>query len=159
MPGFCQNFVEELQIFKILPVFDLTQSRLQTSNNKQHTTENKDPTGDWGWLSSPKPHYHPVVFLLFQGGAENEGRSTRAESAWLFRVWYNFDHKYPSQRPGGGPGPQALPLLPGERAEAPSLPQLCILNSHVAIYLGSAPRNAELYICRMCHAGRGRRLF
>ncbi|KAE8584776.1 hypothetical protein XENTR_v10021107 [Xenopus tropicalis] len=27
---------------------------------------------------------------------ENERRSTKAESAWIFRLWYNFDHKYPS---------------------------------------------------------------
>ncbi|KAG8144655.1 hypothetical protein E2320_013125 [Naja naja] len=60
------------------------------------------------------------------GGPEMEGRSTRAESAWLFRVWYNFDHKYPSQRSGGGLGPE-FPHLRPEMAEASSLPQLCIL--------------------------------
>lgn len=26
----------------------------------------------------------------------SERRSTKQESAWLFRIWYNFDHKYPS---------------------------------------------------------------
>lgn len=25
----------------------------------------------------------------------SERRSTKQESAWLFRIWYNFDHKYP----------------------------------------------------------------
>nr|XP_034958346.1 sodium/hydrogen exchanger 6-like [Zootoca vivipara] len=29
------------------------------------------------------------------GVPENERRNTKAESAWLFRLWYNFDHKYP----------------------------------------------------------------
>lgn len=24
-----------------------------------------------------------------------ERRSTKQESVWLFRIWYNFDHKYP----------------------------------------------------------------
>lgn len=27
----------------------------------------------------------------------SERRSTKQESAWLFRIWYTFDHKYPSQ--------------------------------------------------------------
>lgn len=30
--------------------------------------------------------------------------TTKAESAWLFRMWYSFDHKYPSVR-----RPQVLP--------------------------------------------------
>lgn len=29
----------------------------------------------------------------------SERRSTKQESAWLFRIWYNFDHKYPSNKP------------------------------------------------------------
>ncbi|KAK2498117.1 hypothetical protein MC885_020159, partial [Smutsia gigantea] len=32
------------------------------------------------------------------GIPENERRTTKAESAWLFRIWYNFDHKYPLLR-------------------------------------------------------------
>lgn len=28
----------------------------------------------------------------------SERRSTKQESAWLFRIWYNFDHKYPSNK-------------------------------------------------------------
>lgn len=27
----------------------------------------------------------------------SERRSTKQESAWLFRIWYTFDHKYPLQ--------------------------------------------------------------
>lgn len=33
-----------------------------------------------------------------QGSAVLEGsqrRNTKHESAWPFRIWYNFDHKYP----------------------------------------------------------------
>lgn len=29
-----------------------------------------------------------------------ERRSTKQESAWLFRIWYNFDHKYPLWQAG-----------------------------------------------------------
>lgn len=37
-------------------------------------------------------------FLLcfLQDGPQAEGQSkTKQESAWLFRLWYTFDHKYP----------------------------------------------------------------
>ncbi|XP_031695724.1 sodium/hydrogen exchanger 7-like [Anarrhichthys ocellatus] len=36
-------------------------------------------------------------FQVLQGeGSEAEGQSkTKQESAWLFRLWYTFDHKYP----------------------------------------------------------------
>lgn len=35
--------------------------------------------------------------VLLQDGAQAEGQSkTKQESAWLFRLWYTFDHKYPS---------------------------------------------------------------
>lgn len=33
--------------------------------------------------------------ICLQGIPDNERRTTKAESAWLFRIWYNFDHKYP----------------------------------------------------------------
>lgn len=37
-----------------------------------------------------------VVGLFLQDGAQEEERSrTQQESAWLFRLWYTFDHKYP----------------------------------------------------------------
>lgn len=36
------------------------------------------------------------VDAFLQIGPEGlERRSTKQESAWLFRIWYNFDHKYP----------------------------------------------------------------
>lgn len=34
--------------------------------------------------------------VLFQDDTQDEGQSkTKQESAWLFRLWYTFDHKYP----------------------------------------------------------------
>uniref|UniRef100_A0A8C2BJW5 Sodium/hydrogen exchanger n=1 Tax=Cyprinus carpio TaxID=7962 RepID=A0A8C2BJW5_CYPCA len=38
-------------------------------------------------------------FQVLQGdGSQSEGQSkTKQESAWLFRLWYTFDHKYPFQ--------------------------------------------------------------
>lgn len=39
------------------------------------------------------------VCAFLQIGPEGlERRSTKQESAWLFRIWYNFDHKYPLWR-------------------------------------------------------------
>lgn len=37
-----------------------------------------------------------LVQMSFADGSER--RSTKQESAWLFRIWYNFDHKYPLKR-------------------------------------------------------------
>lgn len=35
--------------------------------------------------------------MFLQDGAQEEQHSkTKQESAWLFRLWYTFDHKYPS---------------------------------------------------------------
>ena len=38
-----------------------------------------------------------VFFILLKVSLTegSERRSTKQESAWLFRIWYNFDHKYP----------------------------------------------------------------
>lgn len=33
--------------------------------------------------------------MSFSEGSER--RSTKQESVWLFRIWYNFDHKYPAE--------------------------------------------------------------
>ena len=41
---------------------------------------------------------HHLVFFSLWKKSVNEGserRSTKQESAWLFRIWYTFDHKYP----------------------------------------------------------------
>lgn len=36
-------------------------------------------------------------YMFLQDGPQAEGQSkTKQESAWLFRLWYTFDHKYPS---------------------------------------------------------------
>lgn len=35
-------------------------------------------------------------YVSLQDGTQAEGQSkTKQESAWLFRLWYTFDHKYP----------------------------------------------------------------
>lgn len=37
-----------------------------------------------------------LSFFIQMSIAEgSERKSTKQESAWLFRIWYNFDHKYP----------------------------------------------------------------
>lgn len=39
---------------------------------------------------------HFSLSAVFQEGSHAEGQSkTKQESAWLFRLWYTFDHKYP----------------------------------------------------------------
>lgn len=39
-----------------------------------------------------------LVGVFLQDGAQEEQHSkTKQESAWLFRLWYTFDHKYPFQ--------------------------------------------------------------
>uniref|UniRef100_A0A670ZBK7 Sodium/hydrogen exchanger n=1 Tax=Pseudonaja textilis TaxID=8673 RepID=A0A670ZBK7_PSETE len=59
------------------------------------------------------------------GGPETEGRSTRAESAWLFRVWYNFDHNYlkPLLTHSGPPLTTTLPSCCGPLARCLTSPQ------------------------------------
>uniref|UniRef100_A0AAQ4P598 Sodium/hydrogen exchanger n=1 Tax=Gasterosteus aculeatus aculeatus TaxID=481459 RepID=A0AAQ4P598_GASAC len=53
-------------------------------------------------------------FQVLQGdGAEAEGLSrTKQESAWLFRLWYTFDHKYPSPPHLTHSGPPLTSTLP-----------------------------------------------
>ncbi|KAK9393625.1 sodium/hydrogen exchanger 6 [Crotalus adamanteus] len=53
------------------------------------------------------------------------GRSTRAESAWLFRVWYNFDHNYlkPLLTHSGPPLTTILPSCCGPIARCLTSPQ------------------------------------
>lgn len=47
----------------------------------------------------PDNNLLPFLFhclVCFQEGSHAEGQSkTKQESAWLFRLWYTFDHKYP----------------------------------------------------------------
>uniref|UniRef100_A0A803U1M3 Sodium/hydrogen exchanger n=1 Tax=Anolis carolinensis TaxID=28377 RepID=A0A803U1M3_ANOCA len=59
------------------------------------------------------------------GLPENERRSTKAESAWLFRLWYNFDHNYlkPLLTHSGPPLTTTLPSCCGPIASCLTSPQ------------------------------------
>ncbi|XP_064182314.1 sodium/hydrogen exchanger 6-like [Anguilla rostrata] len=54
-----------------------------------------------------------------------ERKSTRQESAWLFRIWYNFDHKYlkPILTHSGPPLTATLPACCGPLARCLTSPQ------------------------------------
>ncbi|CAL8255616.1 unnamed protein product [Merluccius merluccius] len=66
-------------------------------------------------------------FLVLQGeGSQVEGRSkTRQESAWLFRLWYSFDHNYlkPILTHSGPPLTTTLPPCCGPLARCLTSPQ------------------------------------
>ncbi|NXT12053.1 SL9A6 protein, partial [Prunella fulvescens] len=64
-------------------------------------------------------------FALPQGVPESERRSTKAESAWLFRMWYNFDHNYlkPLLTHSGPPLTTTLPGCCGPVARCLTSPQ------------------------------------
>uniref|UniRef100_A0A452J2H1 Sodium/hydrogen exchanger n=1 Tax=Gopherus agassizii TaxID=38772 RepID=A0A452J2H1_9SAUR len=59
------------------------------------------------------------------GVPESERRSTKAESAWLFRLWYNFDHNYlkPLLTHSGPPLTTTLPSCCGPVARCLTSPQ------------------------------------
>ncbi|KFQ79093.1 Sodium/hydrogen exchanger 6, partial [Phaethon lepturus] len=59
------------------------------------------------------------------GIPESERRSTKAESAWLFRMWYNFDHNYlkPLLTHSGPPLTTTLPGCCGPVARCLTSPQ------------------------------------
>ncbi|NXG31849.1 SL9A6 protein, partial [Dromaius novaehollandiae] len=59
------------------------------------------------------------------GVPESERRSTKAESAWLFRMWYNFDHNYlkPLLTHSGPPLTTTLPACCGPVARCLTSPQ------------------------------------
>ncbi|NXP62939.1 SL9A6 protein, partial [Chloropsis cyanopogon] len=59
------------------------------------------------------------------GVPESERRSTKAESAWLFRMWYNFDHNYlkPLLTHSGPPLTTTLPGCCGPVARCLTSPQ------------------------------------
>ncbi|XP_069799247.1 sodium/hydrogen exchanger 6 [Dendropsophus ebraccatus] len=59
------------------------------------------------------------------GVPENERRSTKAESAWIFRLWYNFDHNYlkPLLTHSGPPLTATLPSCCGPVARCLTSPQ------------------------------------
>ncbi|NXJ09096.1 SL9A6 protein, partial [Odontophorus gujanensis] len=66
-----------------------------------------------------------ITFSLSQGVPESERRSTKAESAWLFRMWYNFDHNYlkPLLTHSGPPLTTTLPGCCGPIARCLTSPQ------------------------------------
>ncbi|XP_077141423.1 sodium/hydrogen exchanger 6 [Ranitomeya variabilis] len=59
------------------------------------------------------------------GLPEGERRSTKAESAWIFRLWYNFDHNYlkPLLTHSGPPLSSTLPNCCGPIARCLTSPQ------------------------------------
>ncbi|KAM4021023.1 LOW QUALITY PROTEIN: sodium/hydrogen exchanger 6 [Anomaloglossus baeobatrachus] len=59
------------------------------------------------------------------GLPEGERRSTKAESAWIFRLWYNFDHNYlkPLLTHSGPPLSSTLPNCCGPLARCLTSPQ------------------------------------
>ncbi|EFB28324.1 hypothetical protein PANDA_008650, partial [Ailuropoda melanoleuca] len=59
------------------------------------------------------------------GIPDNERRTTKAESAWLFRIWYNFDHNYlkPLLTHSGPPLTTTLPACCGPIARCLTSPQ------------------------------------
>uniref|UniRef100_A0A8D0EXW4 Solute carrier family 9 member A6 n=1 Tax=Strix occidentalis caurina TaxID=311401 RepID=A0A8D0EXW4_STROC len=61
----------------------------------------------------------------YVGVPESERRSTKAESAWLFRMWYNFDHNYlkPLLTHSGPPLTTTLPGCCGPIARCLTSPQ------------------------------------
>ncbi|XP_061593857.1 sodium/hydrogen exchanger 7 [Cololabis saira] len=66
-------------------------------------------------------------FQVLQGdGSQGEGQSkTKQESAWLFRLWYNFDHNYlkPILTHSGPPLTSTLPSYCGPLASCLTSPQ------------------------------------
>ncbi|KAK0148911.1 Sodium/hydrogen exchanger 6 [Merluccius polli] len=69
-----------------------------------------------------------LVFFPFLKKSLGEGperRSTKQESAWLFRIWYNFDHNYlkPILTHSGPPLTAVLPACCGPLAHCLTSPQ------------------------------------
>ncbi|XP_031430397.1 sodium/hydrogen exchanger 7 isoform X2 [Clupea harengus] len=65
-------------------------------------------------------------FQVLQDGAQGEGQSkTKQESAWLFRLWYTFDHNYlkPILTHSGPPLTTTLPACCGPLARCLTSPQ------------------------------------
>uniref|UniRef100_A0A2K6E0A2 Sodium/hydrogen exchanger n=1 Tax=Macaca nemestrina TaxID=9545 RepID=A0A2K6E0A2_MACNE len=69
--------------------------------------------------------YIDLCIIYLQGIPENERRTTKAESAWLFRMWYNFDHNYlkPLLTHSGPPLTTTLPACCGPIARCLTSPQ------------------------------------
>lgn len=54
----------------------------------------RNTTETW-YTVAVRKHLTLFLFMQMSIAEGSERRSTKQESAWLFRIWYNFDHKYP----------------------------------------------------------------
>ncbi|EPQ07209.1 Sodium/hydrogen exchanger 6 [Myotis brandtii] len=79
-------------------------------------SDKEQRAGRWVGVDSDQEHL---------GIPENERRTTKAESAWLFRMWYNFDHNYlkPLLTHSGPPLTTTLPACCGPIARCLTSPQ------------------------------------
>ncbi|NXJ78227.1 SL9A6 protein, partial [Trogon melanurus] len=77
------------------------------------------------WAMSEEEAGQEGTSLGSVGIPESERRSTKAESAWLFRMWYNFDHNYlkPLLTHSGPPLTTTLPGCCGPIARCLTSPQ------------------------------------
>ncbi|NWW43203.1 SL9A6 protein, partial [Pedionomus torquatus] len=77
------------------------------------------------WTMSGEEAGQERASLGSVGVPESERRSTKAESAWLFRMWYNFDHNYlkPLLTHSGPPLTTTLPGCCGPVARCLTSPQ------------------------------------
>uniref|UniRef100_A0AAQ4S7L1 Sodium/hydrogen exchanger n=1 Tax=Gasterosteus aculeatus aculeatus TaxID=481459 RepID=A0AAQ4S7L1_GASAC len=62
------------------------------------------------WLHISRTHQNS--FQVLQGVSAEGLSRTKQESAWLFRLWYTFDHKYPSPPHLTHSGPPLTSTLP-----------------------------------------------
>uniref|UniRef100_A0A8C0LPP7 Sodium/hydrogen exchanger n=1 Tax=Canis lupus dingo TaxID=286419 RepID=A0A8C0LPP7_CANLU len=77
----------------------------------------------WGYRDELRHGLYPQgAHSLF---GETDRRTTKAESAWLFRIWYNFDHNYlkPLLTHSGPPLTTTLPACCGPIARCLTSPQ------------------------------------
>uniref|UniRef100_A0A6Q2YR10 Sodium/hydrogen exchanger n=1 Tax=Esox lucius TaxID=8010 RepID=A0A6Q2YR10_ESOLU len=68
---------------------------------------------------------YTIYVLTFEDGTVPDGSKTRQESAWLFRLWYTFDHNYlkPLLTHSGPPLTSTLPACCGPLARCLTSPQ------------------------------------
>uniref|UniRef100_A0A674P3W7 Sodium/hydrogen exchanger n=1 Tax=Takifugu rubripes TaxID=31033 RepID=A0A674P3W7_TAKRU len=78
------------------------------------------------WLHIRKIPVSPSVGVFLQDGVQEEAHGkTKQESAWLFRMWYTFDHNYlkPILTHSGPPLTSTLPAYCGPLASCLTSPQ------------------------------------
>uniref|UniRef100_A0A8C1TJ65 Sodium/hydrogen exchanger n=1 Tax=Cyprinus carpio TaxID=7962 RepID=A0A8C1TJ65_CYPCA len=79
-----------------------------------------------------------------------ERRSTKQESAWFFRIWYNFDHNYlkPLLTHSGPPLTATFPACCGPLARCLTSPQayeVCNLHAHSGLIILCSTRFSSLF--------------